>query len=87
MFSHLYSIYVKNMLNFANFGTKKVWIAVFSISNHCFQYVYDDQYWYIAYPKHWKFAYPINSFFIFVRLPIMMQSAYTLQKMRTAKKD
>ena len=23
MFSHLYSIYVKNMLNFANFGTKK----------------------------------------------------------------
>lgn len=23
MFSHLYSIYVKNMLNFANFGAKK----------------------------------------------------------------
>ena len=23
MFSHLYSIYIKNMFNFANFGTKK----------------------------------------------------------------
>ena len=49
MFSQLYSIYIKNMLNFANFG-EKVWIAVFSVSNLCFQYAYILRFWYIAHP-------------------------------------